>query len=84
MIRPERLLYNRQRELVQRLCLCVLALGSVEFGQVVQARGDSRIIRAERLLVNRQRALIKRLGLRVLALGSVQLGQVVRLSATAG
>src|SRR5712671_1495981 len=46
----ERLLANRQRALVERLRLGIVALGFVEHGQVVQAHGDIGVVGAERLL----------------------------------
>ena len=78
MIRAERLLVNRQRALVQRLGLRVLALGEVEPSQVVAARGYIGVIGTQSFLINRQRALVQRLGLRVLALGFVEQSQAVQ------
>ncbi len=46
MVRPQRLLPNRQRALVERLGLRVLALGVVEQSQIVQARGHIGMIGA--------------------------------------
>ena len=40
MIRPQGLLYYRQRAFVKRLGLRVMALGFVERGQIVEACGD--------------------------------------------
>ena len=59
---------NRQRALIKRLGLRVVALIVVEQREVVEVGGDIRVIRTERLFINRQRALIERLGLRIVAL----------------
>jgi len=67
--RSESLLPNRQRTLVQRLGLRVLARVVVKCRQVVEVDGNATVFRAQDLLVNRQRALIERLGLGVAALG---------------
>ena len=66
MVRAERLLADRQRALVERLGLGVLALAWYSDGQVVEGRGHVGMVRAERLLADRQRALVERLGLGVL------------------
>ena len=66
---PKRLFPDRQRPLVKRLGLRVLALVSVKLRQVVEARGHVGVLRAQRLFPDRQRPLVKGLGLRVLALG---------------
>ena len=55
MIRAESLLPDRQRALVERLGLRVLALGIVQRREVVQARGHIGMIRADRLLGDLQR-----------------------------
>ena len=81
---PLRLLENRQCALAERLCLRVLALGSVELGQVVQALGHIGMVRAKGLLPDRQRPLVERLGLRVVALGPVDGRAVVRASGYSG
>jgi len=78
MVRAKGLLRDRQRALVERLGLRVLALGAVEQCEVVQARGDIGMVRAKGLLRDRQRALVERLGLRVLALGVVERCEVVQ------
>ena len=77
MLRPQRLLKNRQRPPEERLGLGVLALLVVELRQVVEARGYLGVLRPQRLLKNRQRALVERLGLGVLALLVVEQRQVV-------
>ena len=64
----ERLLPDRQRALVERLGVGVLALVLVHDGQVVEGRGHVGVVCAERLLLDRQRALVERLGVGVLAL----------------
>ena len=85
MIRAEGLLPDRQRALVERLGLRVLALVVVQLREVVQARGHIGMIRAEGLLPDRQRALVERLGLRVLALGiGSSAARLFRLVATSG
>ena len=63
MLRPERLLPDRQGSLVERPGLRVAALGPVKFGQVVEVRRELGMLRPERLLVDRQGAIIERLGL---------------------
>ena len=68
MVGAQRLLPDRQRALVERLGLGVAALRVVEYGQVVEARGDVGVVGSQRLLPDRQRALVERLGLGVAAL----------------
>ncbi len=64
----ERVLLDRQGPLVERLGVGVAALGTVQPGEVVEARCDVGVLGAEGLLHDRQRALIERLGLGVAAL----------------
>ena len=64
----ERLLLDRQRALVERLGVGVLALVCVHDGQVVEGVGHIGVVCAERLLLDRQRALVEPLGVGVLAL----------------
>ncbi len=45
-----------------------LGAGPVQCGQIVEARGDFRVLRPERLLVDRQGSPVQRLGLGVAAL----------------
>ena len=70
MLGAEGLLPDRQGSLVERLCLGVAALDTVQRGEVVEARGDVRVIGAEGRLPDRQRAPIERLGLGISALVS--------------
>ncbi len=77
MLRPEGRLVDRQRPLVPRLRLGVLALVVVEPRQVVEARGNTRVLGTQRLLPDRQGAFVGRLGLGVSALETVDLRQVV-------
>ncbi len=72
MLGPVDLLEDRQRPLVERLSLGVVALGSVELRQVVEALGHIRVLGSEGLLPDRQRAFVERLGLRVVALGMIE------------
>ena len=72
MLRPERLLADRQGSPVERLGLGVAALGLVQKGQVVEARGDIGMRRSECLLVDHQGSPVERLCLGVAALGPVQ------------
>src|SRR5712691_3589859 len=78
MLRAEGLLRDRQRPLVERLGLCVLALGAVEPCEVVQALGHIGMLRAKGFFPDRQRTFVERLGLRVLALGIVEHREVVQ------
>ena len=78
MVRPQRLLQDRQRPLIQGLGLGVPALGAVKHRQVVEARGDIGVLWPECLFSNRQRPLVKRLGLGVAALGVVEPRAVVK------
>ena len=57
MIRAESLLIDRQRALIERLGLRVLALGAVQLREVVQARGHNGMIGSHRLLGDLQRLL---------------------------
>ena len=75
VVGAEHLLANRQRALVERFRLSIVALGFAERGQVVQARGHIGVVGAERLLPDGQRALEERLGLGVGALGVVEVGR---------
>ena len=59
---------------MERFGLGVAALGPVQFGQVVEARGDRWMLRPERLLLDRQGSLVEWLGLGVAALVLVQEG----------
>ena len=47
MLRPQRLLLDRQRPLVERLSLPVPALGLIEHGEAVETLGHVRMVRAE-------------------------------------
>ena len=47
MLRPQRLLLDRQRPLVERLGLLVPALGLIEHGEAVETLGHVRMVRAE-------------------------------------
>ena len=60
MVRAQRLLVDAQRPLIERLGLGVAALGSVQFGQVVERRGDQRVVGPQRLLADRQHTLGER------------------------
>ena len=84
MVFAERLLADRQRALVERLGVGVLALLLVHDGQVVEGRGHIGVVCAERLLVDRQRALVEPLGVGVFTLLRVHDGQVVKGVATSG
>jgi hypothetical protein len=55
MVGAEHLLPDRERALVEQLGLGLLAPGSVEHGQVVQARGHVGMVGAEVLLRDLQR-----------------------------
>ena len=57
MVRAESLLPDRQRALVERLGLRVLALGDIQQREVVQALGHRGMIGAHRLLGDLQRLL---------------------------
>ena len=65
MLRPQRLLPDPQRPLVERLRFGVLALGMIKHRQVVEAGGHVRVLRPQRLLPDPQRPLVERLGLAV-------------------
>ena len=81
---PQRLLFDRQRPLVQWLGLGVLALVFVEPRQIVQGRRRVRVVWPQRLLVDRQRPLVQWLGLGVLALVVVEQRQIVQGRAVSG
>ena len=72
MRRPQGLLVDRQRPLVERLGLGVLVLDTVKLRQVVEARGYQGVLRPKRLLQDSERASVKRLGLAVAALGVIR------------
>ena len=84
MVGAEGLFPDRQRALVERLGLRVLALVAIQRGQIAQARGHTGMVGAEGLFFDRQRALVERLGLGVLALGDIELGQVVQSGGRTG
>ena len=77
VLRPQSLLLDRQRPLVERLGLGIPALGMVNQPQVVEADGHGGVLRPQGLLPNRQRPLVKRLSLGVTGLGAVKLRQIV-------
>jgi hypothetical protein len=77
MVRSERLLVDREGTLEERLGVCIVALSTVQPGEVVEADGDGRMVRSERLLVDREGALVERLGVGIAALNTVQQGEVV-------
>ncbi len=83
MLRPKRLLVDRQRPLVERLGLGVLALDAVKLRQVIEARGYQGVLRPKRLLQDRERAFVEWLGLAVAALGVIDQRQVVETSGEA-
>ena len=68
---------DRQRPLIQRLGLGVVAGGVVEEGEVVERSGGIGVLGAQRLLADRQRPLKQRLGLGVRPGGAVERGEVV-------
>ncbi len=72
MLRPQALLYDRQRPLVERLSFIVLALLVIQSRQVVEAVGHIGVRRSQGLLSDCQCPLIERLGLRVLALEPIE------------
>ncbi len=76
MLRPERLLLDRQGALVERLGLGIAALGGIQERQVVKRAGDVWVRGPKRRLVDRQGALVERLGLGIAALGGIQFGSV--------
>jgi hypothetical protein len=78
MIGTQLSLVNRQRPLVERLRLRILALILVEQGQVVQAGRRVGMIWPHLLLADGQRPLRERLRLCILALIPVELRQVVQ------
>ncbi len=67
MMGTSRRLVDRQSALVERLGLGVLALGIVEFRQVVEVIVDIGMVGTQSFLIDRQRPLKKRIGLGVLA-----------------
>ena len=77
MIRPERLLPDRQRPLVERFSLIVSALIVVQRGEVIEAVGHIGMIRPESLFPDGQRPLVERFRRLVAALHAVQRGKVV-------
>src|SRR6266702_4312353 len=70
---PQLLLTDGQGAHIQRLSLLVLALRTVEFGQVVEAGGRGRVRWPRLLLPDRQGALVQWLGLLILALRTVEI-----------
>ena len=68
MLGAQRLLPDGERPLVERLGLRIGARGSVEHGEIVEARGRVGMLGAQRLLPDGERPLIERLGLRIGAL----------------
>jgi len=52
VVRPQCLLYNCQRLLIQQLYLIVASLGIVKVGEVVEASGGVRMARTKRLSAN--------------------------------
>src|SRR5205085_2377047 len=61
-----------------RFGLLILALSTVEFGQVVEAGGDVGVIRSQRFLLNSLCLLIERFGLLILRLSVLIGGRVVQ------
>ena len=51
---PQRLLEDRQRPLVERLCLWVAALVAIDIGEVVEGDGGVGVVGPQRLLANCQ------------------------------
>ncbi len=76
MLRPQRLLQDRQGPLIQRLDLGVPTLGLVEHRQVVEQRGGVRMVGAELALAKPERFLGEHKRRLVAALGA-QLGSAV-------
>ena len=77
MFGAEYRLPDRQRSLVERLRLGIVALFPIKFGEVIQASGHVGMIVAEVLLPDLQRTLVERFGLSVTALVDVKRGEVV-------
>ncbi len=71
MVRPQGFFLYGQRPPVQGLRLSVLALGSIQFRQIVQVYCNTRVILTKCLLIYYQRPLVQRLGGGILALSSV-------------
>ena len=78
MIRPQRLLSDRQSAKVEGLGLGVGPLSSIQLREVIEAGGGTEMIGPQRLLPDRQSAKVERLGLGVGALVVVERCQVVK------
>jgi hypothetical protein len=63
MVRPQRLLADGQRTLVERLGLGVLPLVVIKHGQTVEAPGHIGMVLPQRRLPDGQRLLVQRLRL---------------------
>ena len=72
MIRAKGFFIDCQRALIERPGLCILALVSVQYRKIVQARGHFGTFRANRFFKYRQRTFEKRFGLCILTLGVIQ------------
>src|SRR5713226_5405713 len=75
MARPQGFFLDNHRAFVEWLRVRVTVLGSVYFGQRIQAPGHLRVVLAERLLVEGQRLPTQRLGLLVPLLYCIKSGQ---------
>jgi hypothetical protein len=84
MLRSEHLLADRERALVERLRLGIVALNFVQQSEVVEAGGDVRMLRSEQLLAHCEGALVERLRLGIAALNLVQSGEIVEVDRNAG
>ena len=71
ILRPECLLSDGKRALVKRLGIAIAALGFVEQGEIVEARGDIRMFWPECLLLDAKRAVVERLGIAIAGLSAV-------------
>ncbi len=72
ILRPECLLSDGKRALVKRLGIdAIAALGFVQQGEIVEARGDIRMVWPECLLLDAKRALVERLGIAIAGLSAV-------------
>lgn len=60
VVRVECFLADRQRALVNRLSLCVLALVGIKRPKIIEAGRDLRVVKPGSLLANFERPLVKR------------------------
>ena len=79
MLRPQRLLEDRQRPLIQRPGLAVGTSVFVQIGEIAERLCRLWMLQSERFFVDRQRPLIQRLGLGVGTGLVVQIGKICLL-----